>query len=315
MRRTLLVALSFFALLTLNFALASAVSAHTDVLHVMKVRDAKQTHHKGRRVLLSSHGGPIEKTPVVFVVFWGPDWASGFATGGYTSGQAQTYVQGFFGGVGGSSWANSTTQYCQNVSSGTTTCSTGADDVTNPNAQLGGAWVDTSALPANLGTSSIAGEALRAVAHFGYNANADYMVFTPSGQSTSGFGTQFCAWHSSTTSSSGPVSFSNIPYQPDAGTSCGMNFVNSTDDSFGHGYFDGFSIVAGHEYAETVTDPVPSTGWVDRNGAENGDKCAWISSGQGAAQNVSLGGSSYAVQSLWSNAFNGGAGGCVVSYP
>ena len=315
MRRTLLVALSFFALLTLNFALAGAVSAHTDVLHVMKVRDAKQTHHKGRSVLLSSHGGPIEKTPVVFVVFWGPDWASGFATGGYTSGQAQTYVQGFFGGVGGSSWANSTTQYCQNVSSGTTTCATGADDVTNPNGQLGGTWVDTSALPANLGTSSIAGEALRAVAHFGYNANADYIVFTPSGQSTSGFGTQFCAWHSSTTSSSGPVSFSNIPYQPDAGTSCGMNFVNSTDDDFGHGYFDGFSIVAGHEYAETVTDPVPSTGWVDRNGAENGDKCAWISSGQGAAQNVSLGGSSYAVQSLWSNAFNGGAGGCVVSYP
>lgn len=315
MRRTLLVGLSVFALLALNFALAGAVSAHTDVLHVMKVRDAKQTHHKGRTVLLSSHGGPIEKTPVVFVVFWGPQWASGFATGGYTSGEAQTYVQGFFGGVGGSSWANSTTQYCQNVPSGTTTCSTGADDVTNPNGQLGGTWVDTSTLPTNLGTSSIAGEALRAVAHFGYNANADYMVFTPSGQSTSGFGTQFCAWHSSTSSSSGPVSFSNIPYQPDAGVSCGMNFVNSTDDSFGHGYFDGFSIVAGHEYAETVTDPVPSTGWVDRNGAENGDKCAWISSGQGAAQNVSLGGSSYAVQSLWSNAFNSGAGGCVVSYP
>ncbi len=27
------------------------------------------------------------------------------------------------------------------------------------------------------------------------------------------------------------------------------------------------------------------------------------------------GGVSYPVQSLWSNAFNGGAGGCVVSYP
>ncbi len=89
MRRTLLVVLSFFALLTLNFALAGAVSAHTDVLHVMKVRDAKQSHHNGRSVLLSSHGGPIEKTPVVFVVFWGPDWASGFATGGYTSGQGR----------------------------------------------------------------------------------------------------------------------------------------------------------------------------------------------------------------------------------
>ncbi len=83
-----------------------------------------------------------------------------------------------------------------------------------------------------------------------------------------------------------------------------------------YGYFNGFSIVGGHEYAETTTDPFPSTGWVDGAGAENGDKCAWISSGQGAAQNVTLsGGASYPVQSLWSNAFNGGAGGCVVSYP
>src|SRR5207302_1122596 len=159
----------------------------------------------------------------------------------------------------------------------------GAVYVTNPSGQLRGTWVDTSSLPSKLGTSSIAGEALKAVAHFGYDANADYMVFTPSGHSTSGFGTQFCAWHSSTSSSSGPVSFSNMPYQPDAGGACGMNFVNPTT-----GYFDGFSIVGGHEYAETVTDPFPSSGWVDGSGAENGDKCAWISSGSGAAADITL---------------------------
>ena len=317
MRRTLLVGLSVFALLTLNFALASSASANTTRFHAMKVRDVKSGHHKGGGGLLASHGGAIETKPVVFIVYWGAQWISGFTTGGYSSGQARTYVEGFFGGVGGSSWANSTTQYCQNVAGGTTSCATagGAVYVTNPNAQLGGSWIDNTALPSRLGTSSIAAEALRAVAHFGYSANADYMVFTPSGHSTSGFGTQFCAWHSSTSSSAGQVSFSNIPYQPDAGTACGMNFVNAVDDTFGHGYFDGFSIVGGHEYAETVTDPFPSTGWVDGSGAENGDKCAWISSGQGAATDVTLGGSSYAVQSLWSNAFNGGAGGCVISYP
>jgi serine protease len=180
--------------------------------------------------------------------------------------------------------------------------------VTNPKRQVVGTWVDASPLPGKLGTSSIAGEALRAVAHFGYDANADYMIFTPSGSSTTGFGTQFCAWHSSTSSSSGPVSFSNMPYQPDAGSACGMNFVNQTADSFGHGYFDGFSIVGGHEYAETVTDPFPSSGWLDGSGAENGDKCAWISTGTGAAANTQLSTGSYAVQSLWSNASNG----CVI---
>jgi len=312
MRRTLLVGLSVFAVLTLNVALANAASVHTGVIHAMKVN--KPAHHKGGGggVLLASHGGAIEQTPAVYLVYWGPQWASGFGTSPNASSDAQTYIQGFFGNVGGSSWANSTTQYCQGVASGTTNCAgkVGAAFVTSPRGQLAGVWNDTSAVPSRLGTSSIAAEALTAVAHFGYNPNADYMVFTPSGHSTSGFGTQFCAWHSSTNSSSGPVSFSNMPYQPDAGAACGMNFVN------GNGYFDGFSIVGGHEYAETITDPFPSTGWIDGAGAENGDKCAWISSGQGAAQNVTLsGGASYPVQSLWSNAFNGGAGGCVVSYP
>jgi serine protease len=66
---------------------------------------------------------------------------------------------------------------------------------------------------------------------------------------------------------------------------------------------------------ETITDQFPSTGWLDSGGAENGDKCAWISSGQGAAAYEPFGTVTYPVQSLWSNAFNGGAGGCVLSYP
>ena len=77
---------------------------------------------------------------------------------------------------------------------------------------------------------------------------------------------------------------------------------------------EGVTIVGGHEYAETVTDPVPNSGWLDGSGAENGDKCAWVSSGQGASAVVSMNGASYAVQSLWSNNFSSGAGGCVISY-
>jgi hypothetical protein len=152
------------------------------------------------------------------------------------------------------------------------------------------------------------------VSHFGYNRNATYMIFTPTNHSSSRFGSQYCAWHSSTSSSQGPIAYANIPYQPDAGFSCGQNFVNGFDDSFGHGYFDGYSIASGHEYAEAITDPFPNSGWPDSSGAENGDKCAWISSGQGAAQNGTLGSNYYAVQSLWSNAFDSGQGGCVISY-
>ena len=98
-----------------------------------------------------------------------------------------------------------------------------------------------------------------------------------------------------------------MPYITDAGASCGADFN-------GLGPTAGITIVGGHEFGETVTDQYPSTGWLDSGGAENGDKCAWISSGQGAAANVALSTGSFAVQSLWSNAFNSNSGGCVLSY-
>ncbi|MFC5583345.1 hypothetical protein [Rhodanobacter terrae] len=135
------------------------------------------------------------------------------------------------------------------------------------------------------------------------------MVATASGYSSSGFGRQYCAWHSSTSSSYGNVAYANLPYITDAGSSCGATFNSLGPDA-------GITLVGGHELAETVTDQFPSTGWLEANGPENGDKCAWISSGQGAFADVTFSGRhTYPVQSLWSNAFNSDAGGCVLSYP
>jgi serine protease len=308
MRRTVNVGFSLLAVLTLLVATATTSSAHQAGTQFMKIKTAHKPHGS---TLLFSHGGPIEPSAQVFIVYWGPQWAAGFSTGGYTSADAQNYVNSFFGGVGGSSWANSTTQYCQGVASGTTQCGSAGVHPSNAANQLGGTWNDTSSVPTSPTQSQIAAEASAAATHFGgVNTSADYMVFTPTGHSQNGFGTQWCAYHTS----SGNLSFSYIPFEPDAGASCGMNFVNGSDNSFGNGYFDGFSIVAGHEYGEVITDPYPSTGWLDGRGAENADKCAWISSGQGAASNIALGSNNFAVQSLWSNAFNGGTGGCVLSY-
>ena len=307
MRRTVHIGLSLAAVLTLFMTSAAGASAHPGGAVYMKT--VKQAHGGGKPRSgsnLFSHGGLIEPTAKVFIVYWGPDWTSS----SYNA--SKSYVEGFFGHVGGSSWAGSTTQYCQGVPSGTVQCGTSGVHPSNPASELGGTWNDTSALPGSITQSSIATEATRAMQQvFGYDQSADYMVFTPSGHSESGFGTQWCAYHSSTSTTSGNLSYAYIPFQPDAGASCGADFVNAG----ANGAFDGFSIVGGHEYAETITDPFPNSGWLDGRGAENGDKCAWISSGQGAAANVNLGGGSYAVQSLWSNAFNGGAGGCVLSYP
>ena len=290
-------------------AAASSDGVHGNAAHSMKVRGVKPAGSTGSSNLYS-HGGAVETVPAVYIVYWG--WTSD------PSGEA-SYQQNFFTGVGGSSWINSTTQYCQNVPSGTYFCNTqpAPQYVTNPSAQLKGTWSDnTNSLPGHISQTALAQEATRAAAHFGNtsaasNASVQYIIDTPTGHSTSGFGTRFCAWHSSTSSSYGNIAYTNFPYQTDAGASCGQNFVNSGSA----GLLDGVSIVGGHEYGETISDQFPNGGWLDSGGAENGDKCAWISSGQGAATNITLATGTFAVQSLWSNAFNSGSGGCVISYP
>jgi hypothetical protein len=305
--------LALLASLSMVIAGSSLASAHpasvatspgTEVLPIFRGHVQAASHRPVRNNNLSSHGGPIQVTPKVYISWWGPEWSSGFTTGGYTSATAQTYNTNFFSSVGGSGWNNVVTQYCMNVPSGTQNCASvaGATFIQNPSSQFGGAWNDTTAVPASPTQTDIFNAAKRLQAHFGaLDPEATYLVYTPHGKSMNGFGTQWCAWHSSGSVSGGSLAYGYIPYMPDAGGSCGMNFVNSTNNSYGNGYFDGFSVVAGHEYSEAETDPFPNSGWLDRNGAENADKCAWSSS----SANITLGGHSYAVQPTWSNATNG----------
>jgi serine protease len=262
---------------------------------------------------LTYHGGPIQRATVIYISWWGSQWNTGFTTGGFTSAQAQTYVTSFFGNVGGSSWINIDTQYCQGVANGTVNCGGSGTHVTNPTGQLAGTWVDTTSVPTRPTQSQIASAAIRLMNHFGgFNANATYMVFTPTAHSMRGFGTSWCAWHDDTISGGNDVAYGYIPYIPDAGTTCGRNFVNGTNNSFGNGYFDGFSIVAGHEYEEAQTDPRPSSNpaWYDSSGNENADKCAW----NPLSRNISVGGHNFAVQPLWSNAAPVGDE-CRLTYP
>jgi hypothetical protein len=260
---------------------------------------------------LSYHGGVggigVETTPRVYLVLWGSQWNNNDPSG------ESAILQSFYNGAGGSKWLNSVTQYCQGVASGTFFCNGAGTAAGNPPSILAGVWADNaSTAPSRPRQSQLAAEAVKAAQHFGNttasrNASVQYVIATSHGNSANGFGTQYCAWHSSTSSTVGNVAYTNLPYLTDAGASCGANFN-------GLGAKAGITIVGGHEMAETITDQFPNGGWLDSGGAENGDKCAWISSGQGASANVSLSTGTFPVQSLWSNAFNSGAGGCVLSF-
>ena len=226
---------------------------------------------------LTYGGGPVATTPVVYLDFWGSQWNS-------DPNGVQQYMQSLFSGLGDSSdtWSTSMTQYTDG--SGTPVTFTGS--------VLAGTWVDNAApAPQSASQADLAAEAQNAASAFGVSGpDVDIFVVSPSGTNPDGFpNTGFCAWHDW----NGTTAYTNMPYVLDAGSSCGADSVQNQ--------LDGFSIVGGHEYAEAVTDPEPSSGWVDQsNGEEIGDLCAWTD-----LQAISLDTGSFAMQPLWSDNDNG----------
>lgn len=197
---------------------------------------------------------------------------------------------------------------------------------------LSGIWADGSTPSPQQATGhALAAEAVAAARHFGNttaatNRNAQYLIVSPTGTHPDGFNTPsagFCAWHDANLdptltgggavpSPHGDIAFTNSPYIPDAGSNCGKNFVNPGD----LGSLDGVSLIAGHEYAETVTDQLPAGGWTDPSGQENGDKCAWIAAGQaGGAADLTLATGSFAMQATWGNDGAAGSGACQFTHP
>jgi serine protease len=288
------------------------IHATVEAMKRFREANANARQQAGPANELSYHGGisgiGVETSPKVYLVLWGSQWNNNDPSG------EAGILKSFYSGIGGSSWANSVTQYCQGVTSGTVSCNGGGTPAGNPAGIFAGVWADNaSSAPSIPSQSQIADQAVRAAQHFGNNtaasnASVQYVIASATRNSSTGFGTQYCAYHSSTSSVVGNVAYTNLPYITDAGATCGANFN-------GLGANAGITIVGGHEMAEAMTDQFPDGGWLDSSGEENGDKCAWIASGQGASANITLATGKFAVQSLWSNAFNGGAGGCVLSYP
>jgi len=255
------------------------------------VFDGVESATASESVNLAYHGGSVQVLPSVYLVFWG--WF-----GVDPAGEAP-YLIRFLEGIGGSTWASTLTQYGEDA----------RGNIENPAGQLAGIWWD-DALPIDGGLmvlpENVQGEVQRAVDHFGHRADANYIVAVPTLRNDPHFAIPggFCAYHSRMTDTSfRKVAFTYLPYIPDAPAgACGANFVNPGVQ----GLLDGVSIVVGHEYAETITDPRRGSGWLDDWGQEIGDKCVWIQEGPGAAYNTEFTTGTFAVQTLWSNV----AGGC-----
>ncbi len=261
---------------------------------------------------------------------------------------AGKYMADFVNQLGGTQWAGEQTQYYQTSGATKQYITNPANqlagiwvDDTDDITGLAKTSSTNPAGPTNTYTD-LAAEAARAVAHFGITdlANSDIVIAQPPAYSDpNALSSGYCAFHDYTLPSveSGiyngiqpGISYTNMPYalaiNSNGANSCGEDAVSSK--------LDGFSIVLGHEIEETVTDPGAEDisgsglsaqtyygGWYDAADAnENGDKCAWVGQSltggspepiPGAVGDIKGNqGSTFAVQSLWSNQADLGTGYC-----
>jgi hypothetical protein len=262
------------------------------IYHVPHYMATPQMHAIRRDVQccgpLSYANGPVLQSPRVYLILWG------YRSTGDPDGVARI-LREFLGAVGSTPWLNTVTQYYGQ----------GQQYIQNPSGMLAGVWDDErNRIPRSPTAGQLAFETQRGVNHFGYDANGSYVVATAHNHNESGFGTQWCGWHSWTFAAGKLVAFTNQPYGPDIST-CGTNWIQPgpPDEP---AVDEGVTIVEGHEFAESITDPHPNTGWTNATYGEIGDECAWND-----IDVTAIGPYQFTTQPLFSNASDS----CVEHFP
>lgn len=241
------------------------------IVPVYSVEEVRQPAHGAMAApgpLLSYRGGALLTAVEVFTVFWGSWWQTGDGL------SLATELNGFFDYVLTSELIDQLAEY--SVSGQT----------------IGhGSHLGTTALShPSLGTSISDAEiqdTLQQLIDGGTvpNPTAEtlYFLYLPPNVSvTQGGGSScqaFCGYHNATRSD---VYYAVMPYPGCAGCAGGLALL------------DALTSISSHELCESITDPVPGTGWYDDQHGEIGDICAW--------QTRQLG--KYTVQLEWSNQQN-----------
>ena len=243
---------------------------------IVPARDANGAGHGhgggGSSPNLTWHGGVVQSTATtVFPIYWGSTWGSDTAKIGW--------LDSFYGGVGGSGYMRSNTEYSANGAFVTSAVTFNqANDKT-----------DTSAAPRRAPqTSAILNEVLKLYPN--PTPGAYYPVYIDNPRGSAGY----CAWHSAATTSTGTTFQFGFFFNLDGDPGCDPQDTQTGNPQG----VAALANVSGHELSEMVTDPQLNA-WYDSSGAENADKCAWTFDSSYLA---SFGGHSWKIQGNWSNA-------------
>ena len=230
---------------------------------------------------LVNGGGKLLQSSTTYAIWWGPK--TGFPS------DARTGIEALLGGFGGSSYLGIAAQYMPGQVA--------------PTSTFGGSLLDTTTPPPthSPSTAAIAAEVGRVIGT--PDRNALYLVYTSTMPHLN-----FCAWHAAAVINGVQT---QIAYLPNTSGVSGCD-PGQLFDPPPNPYSEGTRSLAdstAHEFMESVTDPVPVTGWADKNGQEIGDKCNFV---YDTKLPVTLAnGSQWQIQEEWSNSANNGAGACI----
>ena len=229
---------------------------------------------------LIDHGGKLLPSSTTYAIWWG---SSGFPSD--EQGAIPTLLQGF----GGSTYLATADQYMRG---GKATSS------------FAKAFTDPSAPPSHgPSVNTIVNEVAKVLAgnNITPDPNAIYFVYTSNFPKV-----RYCAWHAAGSIGSVTVQVGYIPNTtgvsgcaPPGGYTANNGLTQGTQS---------IADSTAHEFMETVTDPIPTTGWADKNGQEIADKCVTF---YGSLVRLSSSRTQWQLQGEWSNA----AGGCVETTP
>ena len=278
-------------------------------------------------------GGTILAHPKIFITFWGPDWQD--LSIDFASANVYGFLPGFLEQIGGSAHMETLTQYYQENPDGSRTY------VSNDSNLVKGTWIDSQPYPTaakfllgnpdgsfttryDLTDDQIHAEVLRAVDHFGYDADAVYFIVTDVQRYWNSSEKNATAYHSSFQSP--PLSLSpayaELPYQGILDLAQVLHdSVPFTLGNWTLSYASSVSLLSFHELTEAIVDPrygdKPATsapfpanyGWVSFDNKEIADRCGDVAVFAPAVFNIGI--VPFLVPQLWSN----DAFGCVASTP
>jgi hypothetical protein len=247
----------------------------TDARRIVLAKTEPQAfRHTVKPPKLLYNGGPLIEEVNIVSVYWGDQWNTNANLSGYRIGMDQ-----FFDFIVTSPLISQLKEY-----------DAGGYVITN--GQHSGSFVITSSMPGASVTDTTIQHMLQSWILSEelppFDGNTLYTIFLPSDTVVlMGGGASclsFCGYHDAI---QGEIFYAVLPW-PGCSGCAGLG---GDGDSF-----KALTVVASHEIAEAITDPIPGQGWYDSVHGEIGDICE----SQGNIKQLGQ----YTVQLLWSNSQN-----------